>query len=140
MSNVLIIHHDQDCKAYFFDGSQIELIGEIKKTERTLELSQRFEEFWKDLWKIDKIKPVKQIYLVLGTNAGFTDSRIIFIWLKTWHTFQPELNSYFVTKINSDHNLDGYNKEQIITLLTESVINPPDLTYIREPRITLKNQ
>jgi hypothetical protein len=69
-----------------------------------LELYTKFEEIWKKT--ISKNLPLdKKILFVIGSEAGFTDTRIVFIWLKSLDIFRSKqyiFAKYFEEKIDFD--------------------------------------
>jgi hypothetical protein len=87
------------------------------RTKHTLELSEHFEKIWSDLYQEYEMETVENIYYTVGEFASFTDTRVVFIWLKSWQYFNP----------NGNYFLQG-NKEK----------NPVDISYLKAPRITVK--
>jgi len=58
----------------------------LPQGNKFLNLYQRFEGFWKQL---EWTKAQKFLYFI-GPSAGFTDTRIIHIWLKSLVYFYPQ--------------------------------------------------
>jgi hypothetical protein len=93
-------------------------------------------ENWSTIW-CDIHKPCNLYYFFVGPNSGFTDSRIIFLWLKSRQLFEP-ITQFFI--------IDGYDHEtwnlleskQQNQIIIDAKTNPKDLIYTRQPRINLK--
>jgi hypothetical protein len=86
---------------------------------KVLNLDKKFEEIWK--W-LEIRYLVTEVYFCVKDKASFSDSRVIYIWLKTWQMFNPDYKfylSYNDSNINSD----------------KWILNPVQLTYLHEVRI-----
>jgi hypothetical protein len=92
-------------------------IYHLERVKHTLELSEHFETIWNHLSQNYDLNTIENIYFNVGESASFTDSRIIFIWIKTWQYFNPTKTYYLQ---------DGIDK------------NPSDIGYLKSPRITIK--
>ena len=76
------------------------------------------------------------LYFLMRPNAGFTDSRIVFLWIKGQAVFAK--NPYFVAQIGVD-DWDSENSESIQTLLSKiQTKNNQSLDYAKEPNIGTK--
>jgi hypothetical protein len=113
----LHIDLNQNLEIFVEEGGLKTSIFLLKRTKHTLELSEHFEQIWSDLYQEYAMESVENIYYTVGEFASFTDTRVIFIWLKSWQYFNPNKN-YF---------LQGKEEK-----------NPVDINYLKAPRITIK--
>jgi len=124
-----------------------EIIAYLDRQNHTLELANRFEPLWVSLDQQDWFN-TQQIYFLLGPKAGFTDTRVVFIWLQTWKMFnrkslttQTALSDvdFFVFKLVQHINLEKCNYFQIKNIIKQAKSNLKSLkgklTYTTEPRI-----
>jgi hypothetical protein len=135
---VVIFYLDSDLKAYKLKNlgnrTELELINLIPKEEKYLNLSDKFEFFWQSLWP-QILENETEIFYFLGPNSSFSDSRVIFIWLKTYLIFKQNLN-FFVDNIKNDLNLENLNSFLLQSLIFEAKQkNNQQLTYNKEPNI-----
>ncbi len=101
------------------------LIKKIVSDTGRLELAQSFADIWKKLFIDGVFDRVSQMTLIVGSDAGFTDTRIIYIWLKSAEMFD-NITIYIVS-----NGQQGDNKNLSITQTNI-------LTYSGEPRIGVK--
>lgn len=118
----LIISLNQDLSIYTFNSdNNYNLVLKQEKVDRSLNLSESFAKVFVDL------PECLEYYLFIGDQAGFMDSRIVYIWLSNKAYFDNI--DYYVNRSNFDHN-------QIINQLTKAKLdNFQDLAYSREPNI-----
>ena len=90
------------------------------KLEPTLNLAVRLENFWKENW--DKIKETETIQYWIGPQASFTDTRMVYLWLKSWDEF---------TNSQDTKSQDGDKKERLL-IWNASEINFQDLNWKTE--------
>ncbi|GAB4147286.1 MAG: hypothetical protein OHK0017_08860 [Patescibacteria group bacterium] len=122
--------------------NQVETVLFKQQESGYLQLHDEFEKIWKDiLWsKINQLEDSK-ILLIVGQNATFTNSRVLFIWLNSLATFQPnkfQLAKHLENKIDFDQNPD-----ELLTNLAllkhrvewDQLLNSE--IYSREPTINL---
>ncbi len=135
-------------------NSEISLIDNLQP-DPTLNLAVKLEAFWKQNWP--KIKDTEELLFWVGPKASFTDTRMMYIWLKTWADNSsssliesnkaekdkedlqlkiwnsPEFNLEF-ENLNSD--LNSPEKKQLLLLLKQA---EPEyrsiLQYSGKPRI-----
>ncbi len=99
-----------------------------------LELSETFSHVWQNT--MQDIASDDALYFLMRPNAGFTDSRIVFLWIKGQAIFAK--NPYFVAQIGVD-DWDSENSESIQTLLSKILTqNNQSLDYAKEPNIGTK--
>jgi hypothetical protein len=133
---VVIFYLDKDLKVYKLKNqkNKLELINLVPKEGKYLNLSEKFEVFWQDLWS-EILQNETEIFYFLGPNSSFSDSRVIFIWLKTYLIFNQSLN-LFVDNINNDLNLENLNSFLLQSLIFEAKQkNNQQLVYNKEPNI-----
>jgi hypothetical protein len=118
----------------------LELLREVVRETKVLDLADKFEFLWQDLTDSNLLTGIDKIYYLIGPNAGFTDSRMIFIWLKSWQMFTPT-NTFFVSKIVFDVPIDFISPENLILTLqkAETENNNTVINYSKEPNITFNN-
>jgi hypothetical protein len=68
-----------------------------------LELAKRFEQLWKEMDTQGVFDGVDELVFRAGSGAGFTDSRIVYLWLKS-----AQLFSGVELRIESEQNIDGF--------------------------------
>ncbi len=96
--NSIFIYLDNDLSIYALrtdvnrtDEYALELGYSLARGEKpVLNLSDSFEETWKELDENGLFEGVDRIYFVLGDKSGFTDSRMVYIWLKSWQMMDME--------------------------------------------------
>jgi hypothetical protein len=131
------------------DSLKVYSVGDIVKQERAnleaalekigdsrvLNLSDRFESFWSDLDDKQILAGVKELYFVVGERAGFTDSRVVYLWLQSWKMFgEGEFWMYNETReINIGLMEIEYLNEYILNIKKNG--SQMLLKYSREPRL-----
>jgi hypothetical protein len=114
---------DTSLRVYQNFSSVNNLIFKLEK--KPLNLASEFEQIWLNLWH-NYLQNSNQIYFLQGSSAGFTDSRVIFIWLQNFQLF------YASKKCN-------FGKIKFEKDITQALISAKPiylgLEYISEPRI-----
>jgi len=135
---MILFYLNENLKVYKVKDSgkktELELVDFILKEDKYLNLSEKFSTFWQKLWKKD-LENEAEIFYLISPNSGFTDTRIIFIWLKTWQFFEPKLK-FFVHKIENDLVLENLNfsfLQMLIRQIQEK--NNQELIYSKDPNI-----
>lgn len=103
-----------------------------------MDLSENFAQIYKNFKK--EVKKAQKIYFIIGKNAGFTDSRIVYIWLRGENYFEKK--PLFID-FAEDLNLDFENEiNKLITDLKIQKIlekaeakNNQKLNYIKDANI-----
>jgi hypothetical protein len=142
MSQSIIFHLDEHLKVYKLGGNvkeggfSLSLLKELKRSNRTLELTDRFEGFWKGLDERGFFDFVDKIYFWLGPRAGFTDTRVVYIWLKSLQMFGVEESAVRLNifKLSDQIDLEHLEVSEIVRLTKISEKNE-SLSYAAEPRI-----
>jgi len=81
----MIIYLNQDLQLVQHKSDHsLDILASLQ-AEPTLNLAIRLEKFWKENW--DKIKETKTIQYWIGPQASFTDTRMVYLWLKSWDEF-----------------------------------------------------
>ena len=122
--------------------SRLEIIADLQP-DPTLNLAARLELFWAKHWL--EIKSAEQILFWVGPNASFTDTRMLYLWLKTWadgiginrnkNINIPKLKIWNCKQLENDKPFI----QQFKNLLPEAELNYRDtLIYSQEPRIGRK--
>lgn len=112
--STFVFHLDQDLQVYISRYNQVQTTNQKsnssakQKLEQTttftlqtlitlsrqgpfLKLAEKFQTLWQELWQTTDLKNSSQIFFLLGPKAGFTDTRIVYIWLESWRTFNQLL-------------------------------------------------
>lgn len=105
------------------------LVDKIERVDGFLNLGDMFQE----LWQKHSFDTQDEIFLFIGEEAGFTNSRVIFLWLKSWQMFYPE-NHFYITKLDDFVNLNSQIEIQEIIDKSRKD-NSQNLEYGQEPRI-----
>lgn len=76
-----------------------------------LNLSENFENLWQNCWSIINLE--SEIYFILGQNASFTDTRIVYLWLQSWQMFGcfRNLENENLNSTNLENSLETKNGE-----------------------------
>ncbi len=95
-----------------------------------LNLADKFEILW------ERIEPEfggLPVFFIVGPRARFTDTRIVFTWLKTKAMFEPGFE-FYIAKNNKP--LSDLDSQELYHLLLEiKASNSKDLQYSKEPNI-----
>lgn len=127
----LAIKNEENKQENNIEYGKIERIEFLDNTP--LNLAQNFEQLWHNLWP-NYIQNSDKLYFLQseidGNSAGFTDSRIIHIWLQNLMLFYSTKQVFFAKTHLLELNLE--NTEQAL-----QTSNPmkTDLEYSSEPRI-----
>jgi hypothetical protein len=105
-------------------GKDLDLVYTQEKINRSLNLTDNFAEVFKSL------PIVNEYYLFIGDEAGFMDSRVVYIWLSNNHYFMG--NEYFVDRQNFNPALS----QELIK--STKIKGYKDLAYSKEPNIGQK--
>jgi hypothetical protein len=122
---VLIIDLNTNLRIFKSQDNDIgEAIFTQDKVNGALNLTDNFIETFKKLPEAD------EYYLFIGDNAGFMDSRVIYIWLSNNYYFMNK--EFYVNRIS-------FNPDKFQQYLDDSKAkNYKDLAYSREPNIGTK--
>lgn len=108
------------------DGSGV-LRSELKPLDgKFLNLADRFEFIWMELHDDAKYD---EYYILIGPTAGFTDTRIIYTWIKTVNMLDSA--DYFVSKVA----VGAHIKQELVKA---KELNNKILQYSKEPNIGVK--
>ncbi|NJL96629.1 hypothetical protein HC766_04695 [Candidatus Gracilibacteria bacterium] len=114
------------------DTIDLDEIDRIESENNYLELADRFEIFMEMFSEKFDLNTL-QVFLLIGPRAGFTDSRIIFTWLRTNKMFNSG-SDYFVAKISK--SINEFGGDELLNLLQQTEnANQKSLVYSREPNI-----
>ncbi|MEM1311986.1 MAG: hypothetical protein AAGF07_00815 [Patescibacteria group bacterium] len=128
----IIFYLDSNLKVYRLDlvNSELKLIDRLEKLNGRLDLSSRFDSFWKELYAANLLES-SSIAFIIGNRAGFNDTRIIYIWLKSHMMFN---NTSIKTK-RVDNKLSQDEVLQALLSSNSDFVNIDHLSYSHEPRI-----
>jgi hypothetical protein len=129
----IIFYLDTNLEVYQANlvNSELKKIAELKKEGKTLNLFSNFALLWSQIFN-NEIKNTEQITFLIASNASFTDTRIIYIWLKSNLIF-----SKIQLKIINTSEPYTENPTKIIDLM--KLTGSKDLTYSGQPRIGKNN-
>lgn len=109
------------------DVNEPQELGVLLREENShLNLADRFEQFFQQL----AIGPSAKFHLILLKNSGFTDSRIVYLWLKGEEVFQ---NSQLLIHTVSEE-VELVTKHDFSEVL-QRFPGSNELHYTREPSI-----
>jgi hypothetical protein len=138
----MIIYLNQDLQlVQLLADHSLDIVASLKP-EPTLNLAVRLEKFWKENW--DKIKETETIQYWIGPQASFTDTRMVYLWLKSWDEFnegkegdnQERLLIWNASEINFQ-NLD-WKSEMAKLIDIAKRESRQNLSYASAPRIGKK--
>jgi hypothetical protein len=130
----IVFYLNNQLEVYELDyvKESIELLA-LEKSEKRLQLFETFEGVWLEIW--EKIKKTSEIYFVLGDQAGFTNTRIVYLWLKSLSEFGLSIELKIVKNSNF---VDLQNQPfSLIKSILQSATKQ-DLLYSQETRIGQK--
>jgi len=122
-------------------NNKIELLTRFTREQgKSLELFHNFENVWKEvIWPVIHDENENKILLIVGSQAGFTDARIISIWLNSLNVFCKEKKIKIAKYLEYNLNIDQEDyvlnnipeiKDRLIWIDTLD-----SLIYTREPTI-----
>lgn len=119
MSFLIFYLKQESLQIYRFSNNLVS-IDKILSTD-FLNLSENFENLWQNCSSIINLE--NEIYFILGQSASFTDTRIIYLWLRSWQMFGnlkvKKLENELFT--NSKTNLNTNYSEKIAEFEKEKV-------------------
>ena len=108
----LIFYLKQESLQIYRLSKSLVLINKISDSS-FLNLSQNFENLWQNCWSIISLET--EIYFILGQNASFTDTRIVYLWLQSWQMFANFRNlENFIDFDNTGKNEEIQKEERKI--------------------------
>jgi hypothetical protein len=118
-----------DGQGSFFDT--IEYKRDIDLSSRSIRLYTIFQSVWEEMMSSIDQSNVTSILFLIGPNAGFTDSRMVYIWLRS-HTMVFPDTTLGVLKHKPIDKIDLITGKKVSELAS---IASPELQYSQEPRI-----
>lgn len=105
-----------------------------KKLEEKFFLAEVFDKQWSELFT-SHIKHTKSIYLLTTSKAGFSNTRVVYVWSKSHADFYNNKLELYYKKLDS--KIDFLNQP---TQLGLAVLDScyTEIQYFSEPRINLK--
>jgi hypothetical protein len=142
MKSIVIVLQDS-LRVYGYDGfvksDGVNLVNELEKLagKPVLDLFDRFSSLWGKLEKKGVFEGVGNIYFILGSRAGFTDTRVVYLWLKSWEMFGSGEREFWVYNETREFNVGLMDGEHLETYLSEAKKNGSKqlLRYSREPSV-----
>jgi hypothetical protein len=137
MSIIFVL--DTNLEVYVVDSvnNQFWLCYSVLRKGRGLNLTDRFEFVFQELLSaLDHGKDghkIDEFYLFVGNRAGFTDTRVIYMWLQTWKQFCWEGN-FYIHKIK-DSGLKNIEANYQLLITRAKVENNQELIYSGEARV-----
>ena len=125
----IIFYLDTNLQVYEVNivNSQLKKITEIQKTGKVLGLFSDFGILWNDIYN-SWIKNSDEIIFLIGHSAGFTDSRVVYMWLKSALMFDK-----IKFRLINVADKNDVKDDKIIELL--NISDSSQLVYSGEPRI-----
>ncbi len=140
-SKFILFYLDQDLEIYQGQNpeSRLKPLQTLFRERPTLELANRFAEIWADLDKQNYFVGVSVMYFLLGPTAGFTDTRVVTMWLRSWSLFsEAQEYEYFSFKSPESLNLSQITAVELKELLAKTKAGRQEVIYSAEPRIGRK--
>ena len=135
------LHHTLRVYTVYVNENELKvnLIRDLDREKKSLELASRFEILWQDLDESGSLDGVSEMYFLTGKQAGFTDTRIIYIWLKSWKMFYPN-NLFYLMNTEFVVPFDFLDSVVQATTLNQAKLDQNDgqIRYQSEPKISLK--
>jgi hypothetical protein len=130
-------------RVYSYDGvvksDGVELVAKLEKVggKPVLDLFDRFSPLWVELDEQGVFEGVEDIFFVLGSRSGFTDTRVVYLWLKSWEMFGGGEREFWVYNEPREINVGLMDGEHLETYLSEAKKNGSKqlLRYSREPSV-----
>jgi hypothetical protein len=123
----------------FEKSVELILISELSP-DPILNLASKLENFWIQNWP--EIKDAQELQLWIGPKAGFTNTRMLYIWLKSWSeskNIKLKIWNSPALEFNSNLNLDTEFKNNFLQSLKSANLNYRlELQYSAIPRIGIK--
>jgi hypothetical protein len=130
----IIIKLDNDLKIFEINHTdqKISKIFDLKPTQRILNLNDDFFEIWQSLWS-KHLETANNFYYFVGSKSSFTNTRIIYLWLKSNFEF---MNKDFFVEQDSmfDPELQPFDFVQIKL----QSLSSNDLVYSAKPKIGIQ--
>jgi hypothetical protein len=122
------------------DLNNIELIDTQERTSKYLNLGEHLEDKWEQNW--EQLSELNSIYFIFNQTSGFNDTRMVFLWLKSYRLIDHDFDFYTTTSTYADFeswfiSIDKSNLK-LKVLLNQSFKNPLNIKYNSEPRIHKK--
>ncbi len=132
----IIFYLDKTLKIYQVSDS-VKLIKTVVSDKGYLDLYNKFEFVYSDLLADGLILNTSEIHFWLSPRASFTDTRVVYIWLRSRLIFTKGL--YYIMKLEEHSGVGDVTKNNIIGLLAASKsLDNKDLVYSKEPNIGKK--
>lgn len=140
---MIILKLNRHFEIYTNYNSNLELKFSLKPlTGEILELFKGFEIIWQDsIWNLILNQPKIEILFIIGSQAGFTDARVISIWLNSLSLFNQGSEVLIAKHLEYIQNPDD---ESYLKSNTESILQNlkwsktlESAIYTREPSINL---
>lgn len=123
---------DVDLSIYTLKSENLKLVYNLQKKTRSLELSEKFAKIWESL----KLENTDKIYYWIGSSAGFSDTRIIYTWLKTREMFNTK-HQFLTLKIENSLENSLLSLKVLDLIAKTEQNNSEKIIYSAPPRITL---
>ncbi len=141
----LIIKLNRNLEVFSYQNRELKSIFDSKTNSKAdekiiLELFKKFQEIWSDtIWPHLNNHQNLAIIFILGQKAGFTDARVISIWLNSLALFETEKNIRLAKYLDFQDDVDSrdyldQNLNQIQTQINWSS-HLDAAIYTREPSI-----
>jgi hypothetical protein len=138
---MLILKLNRYFEIYSFNDHNLKLELALRpETGEMLELFKKFEDIWQEtIWDLIKNQTQVKILFVIGSQAGFTDARVISIWLNSLSVFDQGLEVLIAKHLEYHQNPDeeAYLSSNISNILENKkwAKTLESAIYTREPSI-----
>lgn len=141
MPEMLIIKLNRNLEIFILEQEKIEVIYQQKTEDKEiLGLFKAFNQIWEQtIWSNISEELEIKILFIVGQKAGFTDSRVISIWLNSFALFEPQKNTKLAKFLDFQEDVDAdfYLDQNLNQILTESTWTKhlDAAIYTRQPSI-----
>jgi hypothetical protein len=112
---------------------KVSLLGTFFKGSFLSNQENLLRSIWQENYTL--FQSTKEIYFLIAPNAGFSRTRLIYIWLINWqniNNLKQNKVSFYIQKIDNDLDLTNLNTFILKDLFSKK---NTDLEYSKEPRI-----
>lgn len=112
---------------------KVSLLGTFFKGSFLSNQENLLQSIWQENYTL--FQSTKEIYFLIAPNAGFSRTRLIYIWLINWqniNNLKQNKVSFYIQKIDNDLDLTNLNTFILKDLFSKK---NTDLEYSKEPRI-----
>jgi hypothetical protein len=138
---MLLFYLNQNLELFSTSKNSAELVDFLcpvfqegsKNLRSFLNLHEHFQVFWEK--NLSEMQKTNKIQFLIGPQASFSDTRVIYIWLINWqniHNLKNQKKEFFIKKLPNELDLTNLSPVLLQDILTNQ---NNDLEYSKQPRI-----